>query len=214
MPECSPPLLRPLACAPRAASFSSTTLRAAGWRTRSSRASARPTIPAPTTTKSALRPPLTEATAARRGGPGGCAGPGSEGARDRVERDGDAQQGGPESHVVVRVSRPSRHDELIARLQAHLVERAALAEGEAQRLPLQDALARPLDAHLVELGILGRPARGRERVRERRVGGHEVKARLGAGTRHRGPDQRPRGHAGVLPEGRDPAGDARLALPP
>src|SRR5438445_1806383 len=57
MPEWRTPLFRPLACWPSAASFSRTTMRLRGRRRFSSRASARPTIPAPTTTKSAV-PPL------------------------------------------------------------------------------------------------------------------------------------------------------------
>src|SRR5574342_437889 len=55
MPECSTPLLRPLACIPTDVSFSKTMTLAAGCLRFSSRATARPTIPAPTTTKSADR---------------------------------------------------------------------------------------------------------------------------------------------------------------
>src|SRR5438445_4439758 len=61
MPEWRTPLFRPLACWPSAASFSRTTMRLRGRRRFSSRASARPTIPAPTTTKSAVPPLATTA---------------------------------------------------------------------------------------------------------------------------------------------------------
>src|SRR5579859_5575922 len=52
MPECSTPLLRPLACRPTSRSFSRRTMRADGERFFSSRAIERPTIPAPAMTKS------------------------------------------------------------------------------------------------------------------------------------------------------------------
>src|SRR3989442_10980679 len=155
MPECNTPLFLPLACSPSASSFSSTTTRPAGGRRFNSRATARPTMPAPTTTKSALRGSLTGPRQATR--PERAA---SIGARQRVDRNGDAEQGRPEPDVVVRVTGHSRDDEAVAGAQIHRVDRAAFGEGEPQLVPLQNPLAGPLDPHLVELRVLRRPARG------------------------------------------------------
>src|SRR5437879_3067207 len=165
MPECNTPLFLPLACSPSASSFSSTTTWSAGCRRFNARATARPTMPAPTTTKSAVRGSFMGPRRARRA----RTPPESKGALQSVDRDGDAEQGRPEPDVVVRVTRHTRHDEAVARAQIHRVERAALGEREAQLVPLQDARAGPLDAHLVELRILGRAPGGRERIDRKSV---------------------------------------------
>src|SRR5436190_4670769 len=52
MPACTTPLLCPVWCAPTSRSFSRTRTTSRGWRSASSRATARPRMPAPTTARS------------------------------------------------------------------------------------------------------------------------------------------------------------------
>src|SRR3989475_12464800 len=94
-----------------------------------------------------------------------CRGPSVKQPGETVHGCGERHQDREHAELGLGVALP-RHDDLVSRLEAHLVERLALGDGPSQPLPLPDHRTVALDPQPLHPRVPRRPARAHQGVAE------------------------------------------------